>query len=310
MNASNDASQPQHLPVLPVEVLQALDPQPGQVFVDATVGAGGHCRLIASRVEPNGRVIGLEQDPTMIDLAAKRLQGLPISLVHTNFGSLREVLDQLGIDKVHGILADLGFCSDQMENAERGLSFQEDGPLDMRLDPTQGETAASLIRRLSERDLANVIFEFGEERCSRRIARQIVERRRSDPVTTTAELAELVRRCVPRPKGRGPFIHPATRTFQALRIAVNHELEMLDRLLAQLPDCLVPGGRAAIISFHSLEDRRVKTAFRQRDIWLKASSKPITAGEDEVRDNPRARSAKLRVAELRGESPTPDRPRN
>ncbi len=302
MNASNDASQPLHRSVLPVEVLQALDPQPGQVFVDATVGAGGHTRLLANKVEPGGRVIGLEQDPAMIDLAAKNLQGLPVTLVHTNFGALREALDQLGVDRVHGILADLGFCSDQMENPERGLSFQEDGPLDMRLDPTEGETAASLLHRLSERDLANLIFEFGEERFSRRIARKIVERRRSDPVTTTAELAELVRRCVPRPKGRGPVIHPATRTFQALRIAVNHELEVLEQLLAQLPACLLPEGRAAIISFHSLEDRRVKHAFRERDIWHKLAAKPVMATEDEVRTNPRARSAKLRVAQLRGPS--------
>ncbi len=215
MDAEHDATLPQHRPVLPVEVLQALDPQPGQTIVDATVGAGGHSRLLAAKIAPGGRLIGLEQDQAMVELAAKHLKGLPITLVHTNFAALREVLDQLGIERVDGLLADLGFCSDQMEDPQRGLSFQADGPLDMRLDPTEGETAASLLRRLSERDLANLIFEYGEERCSRRIARNIVERRRSDPVTTTAELAELVRRCVPRPKGRGPVIHPATRTFQA-----------------------------------------------------------------------------------------------
>ena len=300
MNAEHDALQPQHLPVLPAEVLQALDPQPGQVLVDATVGAGGHSRLLAEKIAPGGRLIGLEQDPAMIELAASRLEGVQITLVHTNFGALREVLDQLGVDRIDGLLADLGFCSDQMENPERGLSFQADGPLDMRLDPSQGETAASLLKRLSERDLANLIFEFGEERCSRRIARTIVERRKHDPVTTTGELAELVRRCVPRPKGRGPVIHPATRTFQALRIAVNHELESLDELLAQLPACLKPGAKAAIISFHSLEDRRVKNAFRERDQWDKLVNKPITATEEEVRENPRSRSAKLRVAKLCG----------
>ena len=185
------------------------------------------------------------------------------------------------------------------------FSFSVDGPLDMRLDPTYGETAASLLHRLSERDLANVIFEFGEERFSRRIARKIVERRQSNPVKTTAELAELVRRCIPRQKGKGPVIHPATRTFQALRIAVNEELDVLDQLLAQLPKCLLPNGRAAIISFHSLEDRRAKVAFRDRDIWQKLASKPVTASEDEVRDNPRSRSAKLRVAQLRGEPASP-----
>ena len=264
MDAEHDATLPQHRPVLPVEVLQALDPQPGQTIVDATVGAGGHSRLLAEKIAPGGRLIGLEQDQAMVELAAKHLKGLPITLVHTNFAALREVLDQLGIERVDGLLADLGFCSDQMEDPQRGLSFQADGPLDMRLDPTEGETAASLLRRLSERDLANLIFEYGEERCSRRIARNIVERRRSDPVTTTAELAELVRRCVPRPKGRGPVIHPATRTFQALRIAVNHEMEALESLLAQLPACLKPGGRAAIISFHSLEDRREEHLPRSR----------------------------------------------
>jgi 16S rRNA (cytosine1402-N4)-methyltransferase len=302
MNAEHDATPPQHRPVLPAEVMQALEPQPGQVFVDATVGAGGHSRLLAERIAPGGRLIGLEQDPAMIELATQQLQGLQITLVHTNFGALREVLDQLGIERVDGLLADLGFCSDQMEDPQRGLSFQADGPLDMRLDPTEGETAASLLRRLSERDLANLIFEFGEERCSRRIARNIVERRRSDPVTTTAELAELVRRCVPRPKGRGPVIHPATRTFQALRIAVNHEMESLENLLVQLPACLKPGGRAAIISFHSLEDRRVKNAFRDREHWHKLAAKPVTATDEEVRDNPRSRSAKLRAARLRDEA--------
>jgi 16S rRNA (cytosine1402-N4)-methyltransferase len=305
MNAANDDTQPQHRPVLPVEVMQALDPQPGQVIVDATVGAGGHSRLLAAKIVPGGRLIGLEQDPAMIELAARQLQGMQITLVHSNFGALREVLDQLGIDRVDGLMADLGFCSDQLEDPQRGLSFQVDGPLDMRLDPTQGETAASLLRRLSERDLANLIFEFGEERCSRRIARAIVERRRHDPLASTSELAELVRRCVPRPKGRGPFIHPATRTFQALRIAVNHELESLENLLAQLSACLRPGGRAAIISFHSLEDRRVKNAFRDREIWHKLAAKPVMATDEEVRENPRARSAKLRAARLRGEPHSP-----
>jgi 16S rRNA (cytosine1402-N4)-methyltransferase len=300
MNAAADASQPVHRSVLPVEVLQALDPQPGQVIVDATVGAGGHSRLLAEKIVPGGRLVGLEQDPAMIDLAASRLRGLHLTLVHSNFAMLRAVLDQLGIERVDGVLADLGFCSDQLEDAERGLSFQADGPLDMRLDPSHGETVANLLRRLPERDLANLIFELGEERFSRRIARAIVERRRLNPVTTTRELAELVRRCVPRPKGRGPAIDPATRTFQALRIAVNDELDALDQLLAQLPTCLKPGGRAAIISFHSLEDRRVKHAFRDRERWEKLTGKPVTASDLEVQENPRARSAKLRAARLCG----------
>jgi 16S rRNA (cytosine1402-N4)-methyltransferase len=166
----------------------------------------------------------------------------------------------------------------------------------MRLDPTQGEPAAALLRRLNERDLADLIYQNGEERFSRRIARRIVEARRTRPVETTEELAELVRRCVPRPKGRRPAIDPATRTFQALRIAVNDELGALDRLLEQLPRCLKLGGRALIISFHSLEDRRVKTAFRDRALWEALTRKPVQASEEEVQSNPRARSAKLRAA--------------
>jgi 16S rRNA (cytosine1402-N4)-methyltransferase len=183
-----------------------------------------------------------------------------------------------------------------MDDPERGLSFSQPGPLDMRLDPTHGEPASALLRRLNERDLADLIYQYGEERFSRRIARRIVEARRARPLETTEELAELVRRSVPRPKGRRPAIDPATRTFQALRIAVNDELGALDRLLAQLPRCLKPGGRAVFVSFHSLEDRRVKTAFRDRTLWETLTRKPVQASEEEVQNNPRARSAKLRAA--------------
>jgi 16S rRNA (cytosine1402-N4)-methyltransferase len=202
----------------------------------------------------------------------------------------------MGVAAVDGVLADLGFCSDQMDDPARGLSFSQPGPLDMRLDPTRGEPAVALLRRLNERDLADLIFEYGEERFSRRIARRVVEARRTGGVETTEELAELVRRCVPRPKGKRPAIDPATRTFQALRIAVNDELGALDRLLGQLPGCLKPGGRAVIISFHSLEDRRVKHAFRDRSVWEALTRKPVQAADEEVQANPRARSAKLRAA--------------
>lgn len=287
---------PRHVPVLPAEVLHALEPAPGQTLVDATVGAGGHTRLLAERVAPAGRVVGLDQDPAMLELARPRLEGLPVTLVHANFDRLRDVLDDLGIGAVDGVLADLGFASDQVEAAERGFSFQEDGPLDMRLDPTRGEPASALLRRLNERDLADLIYQYGEERFSRRIARKIVEVRRRTPLETTAQLAGLVRSCLPRPKGRRPPIDPATRTFQALRIAVNDELGALDRLLAALPGCVRPGGRAAIISFHSLEDRRVKQAFRDRSAWEVLTAKPVQATEEELRGNPRARAAKLRAA--------------
>jgi 16S rRNA (cytosine1402-N4)-methyltransferase len=286
--------------VLPAEVLAALAPVPGQVFVDATVGAGGHSRLLAERLIPGGRLIGLDRDAAMLALARLRLAGLPVALVQAPFSRLREVLDEQGIDAVDGVLADLGFCSDQMEDAQRGLSFTQSGPLDMRLDPTTGEPASALLRRLNERDLADLIYRYGEERFSRRIARRIVEARRRTPLETTEELAELVRRCVPRPprsaNRRRPMIDPATRVFQALRIAVNDELGELEKLLKILPSCVRPGGRVAVISFHSLEDRLVKTAFRERSVWEVLTRKPVQAGEEEVRNNPRARSAKLRAA--------------
>lgn len=298
MTQAAQPSGPLHVSVLPAEVVQYLNPAPGQVFVDATVGAGGHTRLLAERVGPTGQVIGLDQDAAMLTLARPRLEGLPATLVHANFDQMRAVLDDLGVEWVDGVLADLGFCSDQLEAPERGLSFQQGGPLDMRLDPNEGEPASSLLRRLSERELADLIYQYGEERFSRRIARKIVETRRQAPLETTDQLAELVRRCVPR--GRRPGFDPATRTFQALRIAVNDELGALERLLAQLPDCLKPGGRAVLISFHSLEDRRVKQAFRGDPRWEVLTKKPVEATEEEVRNNPRARSAKLRSARKKG----------
>jgi 16S rRNA (cytosine1402-N4)-methyltransferase len=290
-----------HVAVLPAEVLHFLAPAAGATLVDATVGAGGHARLIAERLGPAGRLIGLDRDPAMLALARVGLVGQPVTLIQANFAQLREVLDEQGVAAVDGILADLGFCSDQLETPERGFSFSQPGPLDMRLDPTQGEPAGVLLRRLSERDLADLIYQYGEERFSRRIARRIVEVRRRQPLETTEQLAELVRRCVPRSKGprtRGKGIDPATRVFQALRIAVNDELGALDRLLEQLPACLKPGGRAVLISFHSLEDRRVKLAFRNRAVWNVLTAKPVQASGEEVRSNPRSRSAKLRAAQL------------
>jgi 16S rRNA (cytosine1402-N4)-methyltransferase len=285
---------------LPREVLEALAPAPGQVFVDATVGAGGHARLLAERLGPSGRLIGLDRDPAMLELARARLEGQPVTLVQAGFDEIRTVLDRLGIAAVDGVLADLGICSDQLDDAERGFSFSRPGPLDMRMNPAEGEPAGALLRRLGERDLADLIYRYGEERFSRRIARRIVETRKRAPLETTEQLAELVRRCVPRGKGRHP-IDPATRTFQALRIAVNDELGALERLLAALPGCLRPGGRVAIISFHSLEDRLVKRAFRVKEVWEAITRKPVEAGDEEANHNPRARSAKLRAAVRAGD---------
>jgi 16S rRNA (cytosine1402-N4)-methyltransferase len=296
MSGQVPSPEPRHVSVLPAEVRELLAPMPGQTVVDATVGAGGHARMLAEQVGPSGRVIGLDRDAAMLELARRRLAGLPVTLIQANFDRLREVLDGLGVEAVDGVLADLGICSDQLEAAERGFSFQQAGPLDMRLDPAEDEPAGALLRRLNERDLADLFWQLGEERFSRRIARKIVETRRRAPLETTEQLADLVRRCVPRPKGRRQAIDPATRVFQALRIAVNDELGALDRLLAALPGCLKSGGRAVVISFHSLEDRRVKNAFRDRGHWDVLTRKPVQAGDEEVRHNPRARSAKLRAA--------------
>jgi 16S rRNA (cytosine1402-N4)-methyltransferase len=292
-----------HVPVLVAEVLALLEPSPGQTIVDATLGAGGHARHLADRVSPGGWVIGLDCDEAMLAMASARLTtaspDVRVTTRHANFDQLREVLDELSVSAVDGVMADLGVCSDQLDSPERGLSFQRSGPLDMRLDQEKSETAQSLLRRLNERDLADLFWRYGEERFSRRIARRIVESRRRQPLETTAQLAELIRRCVPRPKGRRATIDPATRVFQALRIAVNDELGALERLLAALPACVKPGGRAVIISFHSLEDRLVKNAFRDKDVWEVLTRKPIQAGDKEGKENPRSRSAKLRAARRR-----------
>lgn len=278
--------------MLPAEVLRLLDPKPGETWVDCTIGGGGHSRLIAERLGESGRLIGLDQDPTMLELARPRVVGAKVTLVHANFDQLPDVLANLGLERIDGVLADLGFSSDQMDESARGLSFRSDGPLDMRLDPTAGATAADLVNTMSEAGLADVFFEYGEERHSRRVARKVVERRKDRPFATTADLADVVRSCVPRSGG----IDPATRVFQALRVAVNDELGALDRLLATLPKLVKPGGRVGIISFHSLEDRRVKHAFRTPGVWDPLTKKPVEAGDEELARNPRSRSAKLRAA--------------
>ena len=282
-----------HVSVLPAETLALLAPRPGEVFVDCTAGLGGHALAIAHAVGPTGRVLALDQDATMLAVAGKRLAGLPVTLLHANFESLPELLANAGFPQVDGVLADLGFCSDQVSDPARGFSFQQDGPLDMRLNPAAGATAADLVNTMSEGALADLIFEYGEERKSRWVARRIVERRATKPFTTTADLADLVRRTVPR----SGSIDPATRVFQALRIAVNDELGALERLLAALPGVVRPGGRVAVISFHSLEDRPVKSAlFKVPEVWHPLSKKPVEAGPEEQARNPRARSAKLRAA--------------
>jgi 16S rRNA (cytosine1402-N4)-methyltransferase len=282
----------QHISVMPAEILDWLAPQPGQTFVDGTLGGGGHTRLLAERVGNAGQIIALDRDADALHRAETTLKGLPIKIAQSNFCDLPEVLAEVGIPQVHGIVLDLGLSSDQLADRERGFSFDSTGPLDLRFDTSQGQPASWYVNRLRAEDLANLIYEFGEERYSRRIARTIEERRKIEPIETASDLAELVRRVVPK----SGHIDSATRTFQALRIAVNEELKSLELALKRFPDCLLPGGRLAILSFHSLEDVRVKEAFRSDDRYEVLTRKPLRPTDAEVRENPRSRSARLRVA--------------
>jgi 16S rRNA (cytosine1402-N4)-methyltransferase len=285
-----------HVPVLLEQVVHWLEPCPGAVLVDGTLGGGGHTRALAAQVGKDGLVIAIDRDPAAIDAAERSLRGLPVRLARANFCDLPEVLEQLKIKTVDGVVFDLGLSSDQLADTGRGFSFSADGPLDLRFDPTSGEPARRLVNRLSEEHLTQMFSNYGEERYSRRIAKAIVRQRREQPIETSAELAELIRRSVPRPPGR-ERIDPATRTFQALRIAVNDELVSLEIALRRIPNCLRLGGRMAVISFHSLEDRRVKESFRSDQRLKVLTRRPVRPEEAEMQDNPRSRSAKLRVAE-------------
>lgn len=284
-----------HVPVLPTEVVELLAPKPGDTIVDGTLGGGGHAELLADKVGPTGRVIGLDRDAAAVERAAERLAGLPVEAHHANYIDLPELLKELDIASVDGVLLDLGLSSDQLEDDDRGFSFDSDGPLDLRFDVSRGEPAHRLVARLSAEHLADLIYHYGEEKLSRRIARKIVEARRRQPVETASQLAAIIRSAV---GGRyEKRLNPATRTFQALRIAVNDELKCVDDALRRLPDCLAPGGRIAIISFHSLEDRRVKQAFRGDDRLRLITKNAVRPSEEETANNPRARSSRLRVAE-------------
>ena len=286
-----------HRPVLVEEVLRQLEPRPDGVVVDATLGAGGHAEAILEASSPSGRLLGLDRDEGALAVARERLHrfGDRVRLRQGSFADLSEHLDREGFTKLNGVVADLGLSSAQLDEGERGFAFSAEGPLDMRFDRSTGDTAAELINRLDEKELADVIFNFGEERKSRAIARRIVQRR---PIDTTAELRRAVH-SVLGPARRGG-IDPATRTFQALRIAVNHELEALDAFLENAAERLAPGGRLVVISYHSLEDRAVKWAFREKkdsESFRVLTRKPVRAGEDEIAQNRRARSAKLRALE-------------
>ena len=301
-----------HIPVLLDEVLEGLSPLPGQRFIDGTLGAGGHTEAILKAIAPHGQVLALDADPSALEIARRRLAAYDdrVHFIHANFAQLAAVARDLDFVPVHGVLLDLGLSSMQLDAVERGFSFQSAGPLDMRYDPNSPTTAADLVNNLAQDELANLIYRFGEERRSRAIARAIVAAR---PLHTTYQLAEVVARAVGG--RRGDRLHPATRTFQALRIAVNDELEVLQAALPAATSILAPGGRLAVISFHSLEDRIVKEFFRResRDCICPPEQpvctcghratlhiitpKPITVTSTEAALKPRARSAKLRVAE-------------
>jgi 16S rRNA (cytosine1402-N4)-methyltransferase len=293
-----------HVPVLLTEVLDGLAPGGGGRYLDGTLGGGGHAAAVLEASAPDGCLLGIDADPAALAAAGARLSsfGERVTLAHGNFRDLGRLAREHGFEQVDGILLDLGVSSYQLDTPERGFSFAADAPLDMRLDPTSGATAADLVNGTPEADLADLIFRYGEERGSRRIARFIAEARRKQPIATTIELAELVARAL---GGRHGKIHPATRTFQALRIAVNRELESLETALPQAVELLAPGGRMAIIAFHSLEDRIVKLFFRAESGYGGSeqparlqiiTKKPIEASEQEARTNPRSRSAKLRIA--------------
>ena len=290
-----------HVPVLLQPAIRYLNVQPGGTYIDATLGFAGHASEIARRLGPEGRLIGFDRDPEALALARKRLESLREELggdmpaVELHDVEFSRAADELGGRKVDGLLADFGISSMQLDEAHRGLSFRAEGPLDMRMNPRGGITAEQVVNQMDEKELANLIYEFGEERRSRRIARAIV---RARPLTTTVQLAGVVAAAAPAMKSER--IHPATRTFQALRIYVNAELGEIDALLHAAPDLLKPGGRLVAISFHSLEDRRVKDALRdgaRQGIWELLTRKPVVADAEETDRNPRSRSAKLRAAE-------------
>ncbi|MCB9850393.1 MAG: 16S rRNA (cytosine(1402)-N(4))-methyltransferase RsmH [Phycisphaerales bacterium] len=293
----------EHVPVLVEEVAQYLAIKPGDVILDCTVGLAGHARMLAESAGDSGLLIGMDVDELNLQSASQRMEGCSCRcrLFRSNFAEFDEVLASAGVATVDVIFADLGISSAQLDDPKRGLSFMQDGPLDMRLDERLSETAADLINRLGETELADLIYKYGQERFSRRIARAVHYARRDRRIATTAELVDIIARALRvNPNSRAAKIHPATRTFQALRIAVNDELGALERLLARAPARLNPNGRIGIISFHSLEDALVKHDFRARKtdgIYHVLTKKPLAASADEVARNPRSRSAKLRVAE-------------
>jgi 16S rRNA (cytosine1402-N4)-methyltransferase len=294
-----ESGAPLHLPVMLEESLRLLNPRPGETIVDGTLGAGGHSRAILAALSPVGRLIGVDQDPKMAQIARKRLlsvsAGAKIQILTGRFGDLPAILAAIGVQAADGVLLDLGVASPQLDDASRGLSYRADGPLDMRLTPEAELSAEEWINQVAQDELAQVLREYGEERFSGRIARAIVEARARGPIRRTGELAEIIARAVPRAPRR---LHPARRSFQALRIRINEEMRQLERFLVALPQLLKPAGRCAIISYHSLEDRLVKNVFRdgaREGIYELLTRKPVRPSRAELSANPRSRSARLRA---------------
>lgn len=305
MNRVN--AEPEHLPVMLEETLRCLAPRPGETMLDGTLGLGGHAAEILSRLSPGGELIGLDRDPEALTLAAKRLDGVGgnYRLLHGTFDRVGELLKELELSSdgaFDGLLLDLGVSSMQLDRAERGFSFRNDGPLDMRMDPGEGESAASWLAQAPVEELARVIRRYGEEPQAGKIARAIDRARRERPITTTAELSSLIEELVPR---RGKKIHPATKTFQAIRIVVNRELDCLRDALEKLDRYMKPGGRVVVLSYHSLEDRLVKTVFRDRvreGFFISHPDGLQRPTQTEVQSNPRSRSARLRAVVRAGEA--------
>ncbi len=305
MNRVN--AEPEHLPVMLEETLRCLAPRPGETMLDGTLGLGGHAAEILSRLSPGGELIGLDRDPEALTLAAKRLDGVGgnYRLLHGTFDRVGELLKELELSSdgaFDGLLLDLGVSSMQLDRAERGFSFRNDGPLDMRMDPGEKESAASWLAQAPVEELARVIRRYGEEPQAGKIARAIDRGRRERPITTTAELASLIEELVPR---RGKKIHPATKTFQAIRIVVNRELDCLRDALEKLDRYMKPGGRVVVLSYHSLEDRLVKTVFRDRvreGFFISHPDGLQRPTQTEVQSNRRSRSARLRAVVRAGEA--------
>ena len=305
MNRVN--AEPEHLPVMLEETLRCLAPRPGETMLDGTLGLGGHAAEILSRLSPGGELMGLDRDPEALALAAKRLDGVggAYRLLHGTFDRVGELLKELEISSdgaFDGLLLDLGVSSMQLDRAERGFSFRNDGPLDMRMDPGEEESAASWLAQAPVEEIARVIRRYGEERQAGKIARAIDRGRRERPITTTTELSSLIEELVPR---RGKKIHPATKTFQAIRIAVNRELDCLRDALEKLDRYMKPGGRVVVLSYHSLEDRLVKTVFRDRvreGLFISHPDGLQRPTQTEVQSNPRSRSARLRAVVRAGEA--------